>query len=65
MNYIVKLQAANKQFQSDMDYVTDWMINLETYLLSPKFHQDTTVQTGDILLRLNELAQGLIDPSRR
>lgn len=65
MNYIVKLQAANKQFQSDMDYVTDWMINLEAYLLSSKFHQDTTVQTRDILLRLDELAQGLIDPSRR
>lgn len=65
MNYIVKLQAANKQLQSDMDYVTDWMINLEAYLLSPKFHQDPTVQTGDILLRLNELAQGLFDPSRR
>ena len=65
MNYIVKLQAANKQFQSDMDYVTDWMINLEAHLLSSKFHQDTTVQTRDILLRLEELAQGLLDPSRR
>jgi len=65
MNYIRKLQEANKQLQSDMDYVTDWMINLEAYLLSSKFHQDPTVQTGDILLRLNELAQGLIDPSRR
>lgn len=65
MNYIVKLQAANKQFQSDMDYVTDWMIDLEKYLLSPKFHQDPTVQTGDILLRLNELAQGLINPDLR
>ena len=65
MNYIRKLQEANKQLQSDMDYVTDWMINLEAYLLSSKFHQDPTVQTGDILLRLNELAQGLLDPSRR
>lgn len=65
MNYIRKLQEANKQLQSDMDYVTTWMINLEAYLLSSKFHQDPTVQTGDILLRLNELAQGLIDPSRR
>jgi hypothetical protein len=65
MNYIRKLQEANKQLQSDMDYVTDWMINLEAYLLSSKFHQDTTVQTRDILLRLDELAQGLIDPSKR
>ena len=65
MNYIVKLQAANKQYQSDMDYVTDWMINLEAYLLSPKFHEDTTVQTRDVLLRLEELAHGLLNPNLR
>jgi hypothetical protein len=65
MNYISKLQEANKQLQSDMDYVTTWMINLERYMLSSKFHEDPTVQTGDILLRLNELAHGLLNPDLR
>lgn len=65
MNYIKRIQQANEQYQSDMNYITDWMISLEKYLLSSKFHVDPTVQTGDILLRLNELAQGLLDPSRR
>lgn len=65
MSYIKRIQQANEQYQSDMNYVTDWMIALEKYLLSPKFHQDPTVQTGDILLRLNELAQGLLNPDLR
>lgn len=65
MNYIKRIQQANEQYQSDMNYITDWMISLEKYLLSSKFHEDTTVQTGDILLRLNELAQGLINPDLR
>ena len=65
MNWVKKIQAANEQLNSDMKYVTDWMFDLERYLLSSKFHVDPTVQTGDILLRLNELEQGLLDPSRR
>jgi hypothetical protein len=55
MNIIVKLQANEKVYNESLNQVQNSLNEIKRYLLSPKFHQDTTVQVGDILLRIDEL----------
>lgn len=54
MNHIEKLQfqlnATVRELQAFHNAIND----LESYLLSPKFHQDTTVQVQDVFNRLRE-----------
>lgn len=55
MNYIKKLEAQKNAFEAEVKSLGQSLIDLEVYLLSPKFHQDTTVQVQDILNRIGEM----------
>lgn len=58
-NYIAtlqeKLRAARRREQAVYDTIAD----LRAYLLSPKFHADTTVQCADILRWMDELVSAM------
>ncbi len=55
MNYIRQLKqnvAKAKAYETAMH---EGLIQLKAYLCSDKFRTDTTVQVGDVLLRLEEI----------
>ena len=60
MNYIKQLQKENKDLRQALTTVDDMIIQIEHYLLSSKFHQDTTVQIADVLLRLDEVRSEIL-----
>ena len=56
MNYIKRLEKELAQAREQIAMVEGSIKEITSYLESPKFREDTTVQAGDILLRLNELS---------
>lgn len=55
MNYIKKIQKENVEKTAEITAMRAKLVEMETYLLSPKFFSDPTVQISDILTRLTEL----------
>lgn len=53
MNYIKKLQEISAAKTRDIMEIQAELRDLISYLLSEKFHVDTTVQTSDVLRRLS------------
>lgn len=51
-----ELDRQNKALRAQVAGLLDGMAQIESYLNLPKFHEDTTVQTNDIRLRLVEAA---------
>ena len=51
MNYIKKLQLAVGEAQATLNMINQEVENLYAYLMSGKFHKDTTVQVQDIFNR--------------
>ena len=55
MNYIKRLEAANKDLRdidtNKMEAINDILV----YLASPKFDHDTTIQVSDIVARLQHV----------
>lgn len=52
MNYIKQLQAKIAELKSEKEEAANRLDDLRVYLSSEKFHNDTTVQVGDVLRRL-------------
>lgn len=55
MNHIQKLQEEVKYLTKQKAICSDEVTDLMVYLTSSKFHEDTTVQVGDVLRRLETL----------
>jgi hypothetical protein len=55
MNYIHQLQQRVAELEQDKSDARDGVMEMLTYLHSSKFHNDTTVQTSDIFLRLEPI----------
>jgi len=51
-NYIHTLQGIQRDAHTLSEQATTQILELVTYLESPKFHTDTTVQVKDIFARL-------------
>ena len=60
MRYINKLQEQNQQQSKQITETYNRIIELQTYLLSPKFYDDPTVQKQDILNRLETMRSILL-----
>ena len=60
MRYINKLQEQNQQQSAQITAVYNRMIELENYLLSPKFYDDSKVEKQDILNRLHDMRSILL-----
>lgn len=54
MNYIKKLESELRASQEELRQLKDGITELKSYLQSEKFWMDTTVQTRDVLNRLEE-----------
>ena len=52
MNYIKALQARNSELNVEVDTLHAELDSLKAYLVSAKFMVDSTVQTGDVLRRI-------------
>jgi len=52
MNYINQLQEQIKTLKAEKEEAANRLDDLRIYLASEKFHNDTTVQVGDVLRRL-------------
>jgi hypothetical protein len=55
MNGYDKLRARIAELERVCNRYSEGMTDLEVYLTSSKFYEDTTVQTTDVLNRLSEL----------
>jgi len=54
MNYIKKLEAESRAKGAELVGLKAGLTDLQAYLQSPKFSEDTTVQVGDVLRRIQE-----------
>lgn len=54
-NYINRLQAENAELKAELDRIREGITDLRAYLVSDKFSKDTTVQTRDVLHRIEEI----------
>ncbi len=54
MNIVTKLQHKVNAQKAEMEAMQEGLNLLRSYLQSSKFHQDTTVQVSDVLMRLAE-----------
>lgn len=54
-NYIHRLQNENEAKARQVEELEAGIADLVSYLTSPKFNDDTTVQVSDVLLRLSEI----------
>ena len=61
MNYIHQLQESNTQQAKEIAALKSGLIALEQYMLSPKFRHDPTVQSADVLHRIDEIRQNAND----
>lgn len=50
-----ELTEENVELKLEIAKAHEALTELKAYLQSPKFHRDTTVQTSDILRRLDEV----------
>ena len=55
MNYIHQLQERVAELEADRKAAHEAVVELLVYLESSKFHVDTTVQVGDVFLRLEPI----------
>lgn len=53
-NKVAELNAIKKVYEEGLD-------NLKSYLISPKFYEDSTVQTSDILNWIADIHEGALD----
>jgi len=51
----LELAQENTDLKAEINEAYLALLELKSYLLSPKFHLDTTVQTADVLHRLAEV----------
>ncbi len=58
-SYIEKLQDENLERARKIESALLSVNEIRSYLLSSKFHEDTTVQVRDILLRLDNVSREL------
>ncbi len=63
MNHIHKLQQDIRQRDNALSVANTGLAELKSYLLSPKFNSDTTVQVNDVLLRIGEIEKSILDAS--
>lgn len=54
-NYIQRLKAEKEAAEREVAALQEGFRDLRRYLLSSKFHDDTTVQASDVLLRLHSI----------
>lgn len=54
MNYIKKLERQNRRAAAEIAGLRATIQDLQEYLASPKFHEETWVDVKDVFLRLDE-----------
>ena len=54
MNYIKRLERELQEARTELCGLRLGIMDLQTYLLSSKFHGDTRVQVKDVLLRIQD-----------
>ena len=59
MNYIKQLQKEIGRLKTQVKSANNAVVDLRSYLFSNKFQYDTTVQTQDVLNRLNHVSRAL------
>ena len=59
MNYINTLQNENAQLKEQLTMAEELISEFRTYLITPKFHNDTTIQVRDVDTRLIEIITAL------
>lgn len=52
MNYIKRLELENQALRQEKQEASNMVKDLQMYLTSSKFHQDTTVQVQDVMNRI-------------
>lgn len=52
VNYIKRLELENQALRQEKQEAANMIKDLQRYLVSPKFHQDTTVQVQDVMNRI-------------
>ena len=55
MNYIHRLEDTKNLYAAELVGLKSGLTDLKAYLLSSKFHEDTTVQVRDVLHRISEI----------
>ncbi len=58
---INELEAELDGFKAMLEVTHQWMTNIERHLLSPKFYEDTTIQTADVFHFIRNLRGAIID----
>jgi hypothetical protein len=58
-NYIHRLEDEVSELRASVGDARECLTHIRTYLLSDKFHKDTTVQVQDVLNRLESIADCL------
>lgn len=61
MNFIKSLQNDSKIKDNTIIAATEGLNSLLSYLSSPKFYDDTTVQVGDVICRIKEIKSAMLD----
>jgi len=54
MNYLKKLERQRREDMTEIAGLRSMIQDIKTYLSSPKFHEDPSVNINDIFLRLEE-----------
>ena len=54
-HYSARLKREKAQAEAEAEELREGLRSIRSYLMSSKFHQDTTVQVGDILTRIQEI----------
>jgi hypothetical protein len=60
VNHIQRLTEERDEAYAQMRDALQLIKDLELYLISPKFHDDTTVQCRDVLRHLTEIKSALL-----
>jgi hypothetical protein len=60
MNHIHSLMAERDDARAQMRDALQLLLDLQRYLMSPKFHDDTTVQCADVLRRIADIKSALL-----
>jgi cell division protein FtsB len=60
MRYINRLQQENETLSAEVERLNEGLAALKVYMASEKFHQDTTVQVGDIMRWIDQIKSGAL-----
>jgi len=54
-HYVTKLKREKAEADAEAERLREGLRSIRSYVMSDKFHNDTTVQVGDIITRIQEI----------